>query len=44
LQSVVHHDDARAGELRKLRAGAAIARDDGRRQPRQQQRLVADIG
>ena len=44
LQSVVHHDDVGAGELRQFRAGDAVARDDSGRKPRQQQRLVADVG
>ena len=44
MESVVHHDDAGAGELGEFRAGEAVARDDGRRQPGQEQRLVADIG
>ena len=43
LQAVVHHHDAGAGELREFRAGDAVARDDGGREPGQQQRLVADV-
>ncbi len=44
LKSVVHHDDAGAAHPRGLRALEAVARDDGRREPRQQQRLVTDLG
>ena len=44
LESVVHDDDAGAGRHRRLRALHAVARDDGGRGARQQQRLVADIG
>ena len=36
--------DAGAGRARGVRAGDAVARHDGRREPRQQQRLVADVG
>ena len=43
LQAVVHHHDARAGELREFRAGDAVARHDGGREPCQQQRLIADV-
>ena len=43
LQAVVHDDDAGAGRARGLRASDAVARDDGRRHARQQQRLVADL-
>ena len=44
LEAVVHHDRAGAGRARGVRAGDAVARHDGGREPRQQQRLVADLG
>ena len=44
LESVVHDDDAGAGGARQAGAGDAVAGDDGRRKPRQHQRLVADVG
>ena len=44
LEAVVHDDDAGAGRDRRLRALHAVARNDGRRGARQQQRLVADVG
>ena len=44
LQAVVHDDDAGALRLRQRGAGDAVARDDGRRRAREQQRLVADLG
>ena len=36
--------DAGAGRARRVGAGDAVARHDGRRDARQQQRLVADVG
>ena len=44
LEAVVHDDDARARCASQPRARDAVARDDGRRDAREQQRLVADIG
>ncbi len=44
LQSVIHHDHGRAGGFRELRALDAVARNDDRRSPCEQQRLIADIG
>ena len=38
LQAVIHDDDARAGILRELRAGHAVARHNGRGQPRRARR------
>ena len=42
LKAVVHHDHARAVASRGFGAGQAVARDDGRRQARQEQRFVTD--
>ena len=44
LKPVVHDDDVRAGEPRGFCARHAVARDDGRRKARQEQRLVTDGG
>jgi hypothetical protein len=43
LKAVIHHDDARALVLRKPRARHAIPRHDRGCDPREQQRLVADV-
>ncbi len=44
LEAVVHHDRARPRRARRVRAGGTVACNDGRREPGEQQRLVADIG
>ena len=43
LETVVHHDRARARGARSFGAGGTVARHDRRRVSREQQRLVADI-
>ena len=42
LKAVIHDDHGRAVAMRGFGAGDAIAGHDGRREPRQKQRLVAD--
>ncbi|HEX8808084.1 MAG TPA: hypothetical protein VF760_03725, partial [Xanthobacteraceae bacterium] len=44
LKTIIHHDDARSGGTREGCSGDAIARDDGWREARQQNRFVTDIG
>ena len=44
LKAVVHNDDGGAIASRHRCARDALARHDGGREPRQQERLVADIG
>ena len=44
MKPVVHDDDARAASSRGFGARHAIARNNGRCQPREQKRLVADGG
>ena len=43
LEAVIHDDDARAGSDCHAGAADAIARHDGRRDARQQKRLVAHL-
>jgi hypothetical protein len=44
LKAVIHDDDAGAAEPRRLRAGDAVPRHDGRGEAGEEERLVADIG
>jgi hypothetical protein len=44
LKTIVHNDDARSGRTCECRSGDAVTRDDGGREPRQENRFVADIG
>ena len=44
LKAVVHHNDGGAAPLRRRCARDALARNDGGREPRQEERLVADVG
>jgi hypothetical protein len=44
LKTIVHNDDARSGGTCECRSGDAVTRDDGGREPRQENRFVADIG
>ncbi len=43
LKAVVHHDDARAGRHRGLRAGDAVARHEGGSDTGEQERLVTHV-
>src|SRR6185437_9956690 len=43
LKAIIHDDDTRSSGDRESRSGEAIAGDDGRGKPRQQNRFIADI-